>query len=113
MEITNEASNKKYWIKDHPEFYWAPGTLVSEDETYFQVSDNEGEKFKIPKEKAIEVKHCALKGVPDLLLLNDFNEAALLNSIRVRYNRDEIYTSVGFPICISINPYKTLDIYNN
>jgi len=35
-----------------------------------------------------------------------------LHNIRVRYNKDEIYTSIGIPICISINPYKTLKIYN-
>jgi myosin heavy subunit len=30
----------------------------------------------------------------------------------MRYSKDQIYTAIGGPIIISINPYKRLDIYN-
>ena len=33
-----------------------------------------------------------------------------MHNIRVRYARDEIYTAIGTPICISINPYTDLGI---
>ena len=46
-----------------------------------------------------------------MLTLGDFNEGSLLHNIRERYKKDLIYTSVGLPIIISINPYKTVDIY--
>jgi myosin heavy subunit len=56
-------------------------------------------------------------GVPDVLHLPNVTEASLLHTLRVRYNRDEIYTSAG-PILMSVNPYKTitmkdgLDLYS-
>ena len=48
-------------------------------------------------------------GVPDVLHLPNVSEASLLQALRVRYNRDEIYTSAG-PILMSVNPYKTITL---
>lgn len=48
-------------------------------------------------------------GVPDILHLPNVTEASLLHALRIRYNRDEIYTSAG-PILISVNPYKTITV---
>lgn len=44
-------------------------------------------------------------GMDDVLHLPQITEASLLNTLRMRYKRDDIYTSAG-PILISINPYK-------
>ncbi|CAM9271434.1 unnamed protein product, partial [Phaeothamnion confervicola] len=44
-------------------------------------------------------------GVPDILRLNEFSEATLLHTLRVRYARDEVYSFVG-PILLGLNPYK-------
>jgi myosin heavy subunit len=44
-------------------------------------------------------------GMPDVLHLPEISEASLLHSLRLRYNRNDIYTSAG-PILISVNPYK-------
>ena len=46
-------------------------------------------------------------GIPDVLHLPSVSEASLLQALRVRYNRDEIYTSAG-PILMSVNPYKAI-----
>jgi myosin heavy subunit len=46
-------------------------------------------------------------GIDDVLHLPNVNEASLLHTLRIRYKRDDIYTSAG-PILISINPYKTM-----
>ncbi len=51
-------------------------------------------------------------GMKDLLFLGDFNEFTSLHNIRTRYNENKIYTSVGMPILISLNPYKKLEIYS-
>jgi myosin heavy subunit len=45
-------------------------------------------------------------GVNDVLNLPQISEASLLHTLRLRYKRDDIYTSAG-PILISINPYKS------
>ena len=45
--------------------------------------------------------------------MGDFNEGALLHNIRVRYFEDRIYTGIGAPILISVNPYKKIpDLYS-
>ena len=44
----------------------------------------------------------------DLLSLGDFNEGALLHNIRVRYYKDQIYTGIGGPILLSVNPYGSI-----
>eukprot|EP00957_Ditylum_brightwellii_P211325 15366044-Ditylum_brightwellii.AAC.1 len=46
-------------------------------------------------------------GMCDVLHLPHVTEASLLHTLRLRYNRDDIYTSAG-PILISINPYKSV-----
>jgi len=57
-------------------------------------------------------------GIPDVLHLPNVTEASLLHALRVRYKRDEIYTSAG-PILMSVNPYKSItlpggeDIYSD
>lgn len=44
--------------------------------------------------------------------LGDFNEGALLHSIRYRHAEQKIFTAIGSPILISVNPYQKLDIFN-
>lgn len=47
------------------------------------------------------------EGVHDVLNLPQISEASLLHTLRIRYCRNDIYTSAG-PILISINPYVTV-----
>ena len=56
----------------------------------------------------VQVHRSCLSGVEDLLSLGDFTEGALLHNIRVRYGKDMIYTAIGMPILISVNPYQNL-----
>ena len=49
------------------------------------------------------------QGLPDVLHLPHVTEASLLHTLRVRYNRDDIYTSAG-PILVSVNPYKNVTV---
>ena len=71
-----------------------------------------GEVCKVNSDEINEVSSQDDEGVGDILKLKEFSEMSLLHSLRVRYARDEIYTSVG-PILISINPYKLIPgLYN-
>lgn len=61
--------------------------------------------------KAADVKPVhpsCLEGFPDLLSLGEFNLGPLLHNIRIRYFKNEIYTSIGPAILISVNPYRDL-----
>ena len=46
-----------------------------------------------------------------MLSLGDFNEGALLHTIRQRHGEEKIYTSIGSPILISVNPFQRLRIF--
>ena len=59
----------------------------------------------------LEVHTSCLEGVDDLLCLGDFNEPTLLQNTRARFYQNKIYSFIGSPILISVNPYKRLDIY--
>jgi len=102
-------SSGKVWIEDHPTEGWSPGTVdsVGADGSYI-VFDEQGEQFKVLQDKARPVDQACLRGVDDLLSLGDFNEGALLHNCRVRYFRDDIYTGIGGPILISVNPFCAL-----
>jgi myosin heavy subunit len=100
--------NKVYWIIDHDELYLAPGTLIQDigDEIHVQcIVDNE--YFSIDK-PAQEVHPTCLLGVANLLELGEFDEGSLLHTVRTRFVSNKIYTSIGSPILISINPYQKL-----
>ena len=44
----------------------------------------------------------------DLCKMNDLHEAPLLNLLKMRYMQDEIYTTAGSMILVSVNPYKNI-----
>ena len=50
----------------------------------------------------------ALKGDDDMVRFNLLTEASVVHNLRVRYEREVIYTSVG-PILISVNPLRRLE----
>jgi myosin heavy subunit len=52
------------------------------------------------------------EGLNDILHLANISEASLLHTLRIRYKRDDIYTSAG-PILISVNPYKFINVNGN
>jgi len=49
--------------------------------------------------------------VPDLLQLGEFNEGALLHTVRMRHKNRQIFTSIGTPILLSVNPFQKLKIF--
>lgn len=49
----------------------------------------------------------------DLLALNDFSENNVLDNVQKRFTEQgKIYTQIGAPILISINPFQRLPIFN-
>ena len=101
------------WINPHPEFEWYPGKIVDRvpEKKIIKVEDRYGEVFDVKEDKAEFVHGDSLTGINDLINLGDFNEGAQLHNVRMRYENDEIYTSIGQAILIAINPYKRLPIY--
>ncbi|CEM34450.1 unnamed protein product [Vitrella brassicaformis CCMP3155] len=102
------SAGSQVWV-EHPHDAWVPGRVISvNEEGNFVVVTDDGERFIVPPGKSSQVHRSCLSGVEDLLSLGDFTEGALLHNIRVRYGKDMIYTAIGMPILISVNPYQNL-----
>jgi len=48
----------------------------------------------------------------NLIKLDKFDEQTIIDNLKTRYKKDEIYTNVG-SIVVSINPFKSLPIYTS
>lgn len=102
------------WVFPHDDLSWCPGEIVKiEEDAYIAIAKNSADDslYRIEKKNAFPVHPSCMEKVPDLLSLGEFNEGALLHNIRCRYLDNQIYTSVGIPILISLNPYSKLPIY--
>ncbi|XP_013416504.1 unconventional myosin-Ic [Lingula anatina] len=66
------------------------------------------------QEKTMDTLSARTKvGVQDCVLLEDYKSMqAFVDNLQKRFREDLIYTYIG-PVLISVNPYRTLNIYND
>ena len=62
-------------------------------------------ELEIKKSDARVVHPTVLEKTGNLLDLGEFDEGSLLHVIRSRFESRLIYTSIGSPILIAVNPY--------
>jgi myosin heavy subunit len=76
------------------------------------ILNNEHLEFEVDKNdfEINEVHPSCIEGVDDLLMLGDFNEPTLLHNTRTRFFKDRIYSFIGSPILIAVNPYKRIQL---
>lgn len=58
----------------------------------------------------IDFKRAPTVGVEDLVLLQNLSDKSISEDLKLRYNKDLIYTAIG-SVLISVNPFKRLPIY--
>ncbi len=110
--VDRKPGSSKDLLKDYAyvaKWLYSPASvckILDGDEVLVKTGD--GEKHLMLASAVRRVRPQAREGVSDILQLNDFSVPSLLNTLRVRYHRDEVYTRVG-PILISVNPYKWID----
>ena len=104
-DVSEDAWQQRF---DH---LYEPGVVIKDHGgDIISVKLGNRDVFKMNAKAAVKVTVEDDEGVEDILKLRDFSEMSLIHSLRTRYARDDIYTSVG-PILISINPYKWLKGY--
>lgn len=98
------------WFDYH---LYEPANVIKEDNGVLTIRVNDGKIFKMLSSHATYVREQDNEGVDDILNLREVTEMSLIHTLRVRYERDDIYTFVG-TILISINPYKWFkDLYSD
>jgi myosin-1 len=50
-------------------------------------------------------------GKGDFVLLDEITKPAFMENLELRFQKERIYTYIG-DVVVSVNPYKTLDIYD-
>ena len=70
-----------------------------------------GDEVTVPKSSVCSCNPDFLEGTSDLTNLTYLNEPSVLHNVRLRYDRDEIYTRAG-NVLIAVNPFKKLPIYS-
>lgn len=89
---------------------YEPAAVVKEEKGIFTIKTLDGKVLR--SNGGLVINDVDDGGVEDILKLREFSEMSLMNTLRSRYQRDELYTFVG-SILISINPYKRLkDLYS-
>lgn len=101
-KATDCFKNDSEWIGEN---LYVPAAIVKEEGSNYVVKLPNSEVYRVPQNSAFKVSAKDDDGVEDILDLQVFTEMSLIHTLRVRYNRDDIYTFVG-PILISINPNK-------
>jgi myosin V len=103
---------KNYWCP-HPDKIWAVGEVQSEDKAKKTV------KLSVKEDKAVSdypVDSCILiednsiitEEVDDLVSLSQVNDATILNCSRIRFNKSNIYTSIG-AVLMAVNPFERIE----
>ncbi|KAJ8604963.1 hypothetical protein CTAYLR_006891 [Chrysophaeum taylorii] len=95
---------------------WVSGVVTKcegiglQAELRIRVGADDSTKTKMVVAKGGEVERLeGLRDADDLASLDSLTEGALLEGLRRRYARDEIYTSIG-GIVIAVNPFRELEI---
>lgn len=70
--------------------------------------DDDDEELFIEKKDLRVVHPTVLQKLGNLLDLGEFDEGSLLHVIRARFFDQNIYTNIGSPILIAVNPYQKL-----
>eukprot|EP01125_Pyxidicula_operculata_P003352 TRINITY_DN1399_c1_g1_i3.p1 TRINITY_DN1399_c1_g1~~TRINITY_DN1399_c1_g1_i3.p1 ORF type:complete len:1823 (-),score=494.16 TRINITY_DN1399_c1_g1_i3:200-5668(-) len=101
----------RVWIPC-PEEGWIPAVILESDGDQLTVKDEYfNEESVVSKKEVVILQESSLDVIPDLISISDLHEATLLYNLRERYKKDQIYTYIG-PMIVSVNPFKSLPIYN-
>jgi len=94
------------WVKDDTDGFVVGEVKKTEGDTHEVVTTN-GQIVYVKKNEIFPMNPPHLEGVEDMARLTHLNEAGVLNNLKFRYSKDNIYTYSGLFCCV-INPYKQI-----
>lgn len=103
------------WVKRD---YFLPATVVSSTNGVLTINIDNDEVVKVScsdltTDKYGIMHYTCVSGVEDMAALADLHEGSILNNLKVRYFKNEIYTYIG-SILVAVNPYKPISgLYSN
>lgn len=103
----------RFWIPDD-ESAWVYGVLKSNNGSVLEFQTEKGTK-KIKLDPKLKLEHCGSHvddHVENLVDLDELSEGAILHHVRLRFQKQLIYTHVG-SILVAVNPFENLDIYGD
>jgi myosin V len=106
----NASNQKTYYWCPHQEKVWIAGELLNEKGTNVEVLlVDEQKRQTFPKDNCLKMEDESVmtEEANDLISLSHVNDATILNSSRLRFNRKVIYTSIG-AVLMAINPFETI-----
>ncbi|XP_075232051.1 unconventional myosin 10A isoform X3 [Lycorma delicatula] len=101
LRSTNKKDNKSSKINMPPKLSDLCVQVLMEQPQVFSLTSTNGVRRR---------QDLGQNGIEDMIQLSDLNEASLLWNLKIRYDKEFIYTYVG-SILIAVNPYKMYDMY--
>lgn len=105
------SDNKFVWASVDKDKYVVAEVLKEAGTKLTVRSVVDAKEMTIDKESACYVNPPKFDGVEDCAQLGHLHEPGVLHNLKVRYEKDVIYTYSGL-FCVVINPYKRLPIYD-
>mmetsp|Transcript_14360 Transcript_14360/g.26611 ORF Transcript_14360/g.26611 Transcript_14360/m.26611 type:complete len:1731 (+) Transcript_14360:285-5477(+) len=107
--------NAGSWVfaADEEDAFLPMRVLESFKEGESTVLDYDGRRTKMSAKetkKLIRMDEQSLNPIENMVQLKELNEASILHNLRMRFERNDIYTNVG-SILVSVNPFKLLPLY--
>ena len=108
-----DAGKRLVWLRVEDEDAWAIASVVARDGALYACRERVPEgvpcECKITEDelakKSLPVGGCEFMPPADLVALPSISTAAVLHTLRLRHEKDQIYTSVG-PVIIVVNPFR-------
>ncbi|XP_037004764.2 myosin-15 [Artibeus jamaicensis] len=101
---------KTCWIRDSKSAYVEAEVKGRGDDGKIIVETTDGKSLCVEEEEVQQMNPPRFEMTEDVAALTHLNEASMLHTLRRRYDRWMIYTYSGL-LCVSINPYKGLPVY--
>lgn len=106
---TNEIENNRKWLwVPCPTELYKPAYILEETTTHVKTRSNVVETFK--QSEVFKMNPSKFDLVEDLAGLSNLNEPSVLHTLKRRYEQSDIYSYSGL-FLISLNPYKSINIY--